>query len=264
MPLIMFQSELKQYIKKRMYMRFKKKVALVTGATRGIGCAIAKLLMEEGATVIGTATTLEGAKSISDYLGNSGKGVILNVVDSASIQEVIKNIQSEFDGPDILVSNAGITRDQLLMRMKTEEWNEVIDTNLKPIFHLSQAVLRSMMKKRFGRIIIIGSVIGSAGNPGQVNYAAAKAGLMGFSKALAKEVAQRGITVNVVAPGFIETDMSRQALTDNKHTEILKQIPLNRFGQPEDIANAVAFLASDQGNYITGETLHINGGLYMI
>ncbi|ATW29215.1 3-oxoacyl-[acyl-carrier-protein] reductase [Candidatus Williamhamiltonella defendens] len=245
-------------------MRFKGKIALITGATRGIGRAIAQSLTEEGTFVIGTATTEEGAKKISDDLGDYGKGVTLNVIDEESIEALIKSIEEEFCGPDILVNNAGITRDGLLMRMKTNSWNEVLGTNLTSIFYLSRAALRPMMKKRFGRIINIGSVVGSAGNVGQTNYTAAKAGLIGFSKSLAQEVAQRGITVNVVAPGFIETDMSRQALTETRRTEILKKIPMNRLGDVKDIANAVAFLASDQSSYITGETLHINGGMYMI
>ncbi|ASX26418.1 3-oxoacyl-ACP reductase FabG [Candidatus Williamhamiltonella defendens] len=245
-------------------MRFKGKIALITGATRGIGRAIAQSLTEEGAFVIGTATTEEGAKKISDDLGDYGKGVTLNVIDEESIEALIKIIEEEFCGPDILVNNAGITRDGLLMRMKKNSWNEVLGTNLTSIFYLSRAALRPMMKKRFGRIINIGSVVGSAGNAGQTNYAAAKAGLIGFSKSLAQEVAQRGITVNVIAPGFIETDMSRQALTETRRTEILKKVPMNRLGNVKDIANAVVFLASEQSSYITGETLHINGGMYMI
>ncbi|WP_158379559.1 3-oxoacyl-ACP reductase FabG [Candidatus Williamhamiltonella defendens] len=245
-------------------MRFKGKIALITGATRGIGRAVAQSLTEEGAFVIGTATTEEGAKKIRDDLGDYSKGVTLNVIDKESIETLIKSIEEEFCGPDILVNNAAITRDGLLMRMKTNSWNEVLCTNLTSIFYLSRAALRPMMKKRFGRIINIGSVVGSAGNVGQTNYAATKAGLIGFSKSLAQEVAQRGITVNVVAPGFIETDMSRQALTETRRNEILKKIPMNRLGDVKDIANAVAFLASDQSSYITGETLHINGGMYMI
>ncbi|EOW2411799.1 3-oxoacyl-ACP reductase FabG [Yersinia enterocolitica] len=244
-------------------MSFEGKIALVTGASRGIGRAIAELLAERGARVIGTATSDKGAEAISAYLGDQGKGLMLNVVDPASIESVLATIRAEFGEVDILVNNAGITRDNLLMRMKDEEWQDIIDTDLTSVFRLSKAVMRAMMKKRFGRIITIGSVVGTMGNAGQVNYAAAKAGLIGFSKSLAREVASRGITVNVVAPGFIETDMTT-ALTDDQRAGILAQVPANRLGQPKEIASAVAFLASDEASYISGETLHVNGGMYMI
>ncbi|CNH71203.1 3-ketoacyl-ACP reductase [Yersinia aldovae] len=244
-------------------MSFDGQIALVTGASRGIGRAIAELLAERGARVIGTATSEKGAEAISAYLGKSGKGYMLNVVDPASIESVLTAIRAEFGEVDILVNNAGITRDNLLMRMKDEEWQDIIDTDLTSVFRLSKAVMRAMMKKRFGRIITIGSVVGTMGNAGQVNYAAAKAGLIGFSKSLAREVASRGITVNVVAPGFIETDMTT-ALTDEHRAGILAQVPANRLGQAKEIASAVAFLASDEASYISGETLHVNGGMYMI
>ncbi|AJI95891.1 3-oxoacyl-ACP reductase FabG [Yersinia ruckeri] len=244
-------------------MSFEGKIALVTGASRGIGRAIAELLVERGAVVIGTATSEKGAEAISAYLGGKGKGLELNVVDPESIGKVLATIRAEFGEVDILVNNAGITRDNLLMRMKDEEWQDIIDTDLTSVFRLSKAVMRAMMKKRFGRIITIGSVVGTMGNAGQVNYAAAKAGLIGFSKSLAREVASRGITVNVVAPGFIETDMTT-ALTDDQRAGILAQVPANRLGQAKEIASAVAFLASDEASYISGETLHVNGGMYMI
>ena len=238
------------------------KIALVTGATRGIGRAVAEELASRGAFVIGTATSEKGAESISAYLGEKGRGLVLNVADQASIDAVLEYIKQEFGYIDILVNNAGITRDNLLMRMKDEEWFDIIQTNLTSVFHLSKAMLRSMMKKRFGRIITIGSVVGSMGNPGQSNYCAAKAGLIGFSKGLAKEVASRGITVNVVAPGFIATDMT-EVLTEEQKAGILGNVPAGRLGEPKDIAKAVAFLASDDAAYITGTTLHVNGGLYM-
>ncbi|PHM29277.1 3-oxoacyl-ACP reductase FabG [Xenorhabdus budapestensis] len=244
-------------------MGFDGKIALVTGASRGIGRAIAELLAERGARVIGTATSEKGAEAISAYLGNKGKGFVLNVTDSASIEQALSNIRAEFGEIDILVNNAGITRDNLLMRMKDDEWQNIVNTNLSSIFRLSKAVMRSMMKKRYGRIISIGSVVGTMGNAGQANYAAAKAGVIGFSKSLAREVASRGITVNVIAPGFIETDMTR-ALTDDQRAGILSQVPANRLGDAKEIASAVAFLASDEAAYITGETLHVNGGMYMI
>ncbi|EHM41910.1 3-oxoacyl-[acyl-carrier-protein] reductase [Hafnia alvei ATCC 51873] len=244
-------------------MSFEGKIALVTGASRGIGRAIAENLVARGARVIGTATSDKGAADISAYLGENGKGYNLNVVDQASIDAVLSAIRAEFGEIDILVNNAGITRDNLLMRMKDDEWQDILDTNLTSVFRLSKAVLRAMMKKRCGRIITIGSVVGTMGNAGQANYAAAKAGLIGFSKSLAREVASRGITVNVVAPGFIETDMTR-ALTDEQRAGILSQVPANRLGDAKEIANAVAFLASDEAGYITGETLHVNGGMYMI
>ncbi|ANI28830.1 3-ketoacyl-ACP reductase [Yersinia entomophaga] len=244
-------------------MSFEGKIALVTGASRGIGRAIAELLVERGAVVIGTATSEKGAEAISAYLGDKGKGLMLNVVDPTSIDKVLATIRAEFGEVDILVNNAGITRDNLLMRMKDDEWQDILDTNLTSVFRLSKAVMRAMMKKRFGRIITIGSVVGTMGNAGQVNYAAAKAGVIGFSKSLAREVASRGITVNVVAPGFIETDMTR-ALTDDQRAGILTQVPANRLGEAKEIASAVAFLASDEASYISGETLHVNGGMYMV
>ena len=244
-------------------MKLAGKIALVTGASRGIGRAIAEKLVKNGATVIGTATTEKGAEAISQYLGANGKGFLLNVTDEKSIDSVIDAVKSQFGDIDILVNNAGITRDNLLMRMKENEWQDILDTNLTSVFRVSKALLRTMMKKRYGRIVTIGSVVGTMGNAGQANYSAAKAGLIGFSKSLAREVASRGITVNVVAPGFIETDMTR-ALSDEQRTTILSQVPANRLGEPEEIANAVAFLVSDDAAYITGETLHINGGMYMV
>ncbi|MGP1064050.1 3-oxoacyl-ACP reductase FabG [Serratia sp. CY56810] len=244
-------------------MSFEGKIVLVTGASRGIGRAIAETFVARGAKVIGTATSESGAEAISSYLGANGKGFMLNVVDAQSIDSVLASIRAEFGEIDILVNNAGITRDNLLMRMKDDEWEDILDTNLTSVFRLSKAVMSAMMKKRFGRIITIGSVVGTMGNAGQANYAAAKAGLIGFSKSLAREVASRGITVNVVAPGFIETDMTR-ALTDDQRAGILSSVPANRLGDAKEIASAVAFLASDEAGYITGETLHVNGGMYMI
>ena len=238
------------------------KIALVTGATRGIGRAVAEELVSKGAFVIGTATSEKGADSISAYLGEKGKGLVLNVADQASIDAVLEQIKQEFGDIDILVNNAGITRDNLLMRMKDEEWFDILQTNLSSVYHLSKAMLRTMMKKRFGRIINIGSVVGSMGNAGQTNQCAAKAGLIGFSKALAKEVASRGITVNVVAPGFIATDMT-DVLSEELKNNLLTQIPAGRLGEPKDIAKAVAFLASEDASYINGTTLHVNGGMYM-
>lgn len=239
-----------------------KKIALVTGATRGIGKAIAQELVAKDHFVIGTATSEKGANTISEYLAENGKGFVLNVAETDSIDTVLKQIKAEFGDIDVLINNAGITRDNLLMRMKDDEWFDIMQTNLTSVFRLSKAMLRSMMKKRFGRIITIGSVVGSMGNPGQTNYCAAKAGLVGFSKSLAKEVAARGITVNVVAPGFIATDMTEQ-LTEEQKMAITSQIPAGQLGQAKDIAKAVAFLASEDAAYITGETLHVNGGLYM-
>lgn len=243
----------------------KDEIALVTGASRGIGQSIALALGARGATVIGTATSEKGAQAISDYLtehGIKGRGMMLNVTDPDSVDKVLKDIQQTFAAPGILVNNAGITRDNLLMRMKDEEWDEIINTNLTSVYRLSKACLRTMMKARKGRIISISSVVGASGNAGQTNYAAAKAGLVGFTKALAREVGARGITVNAVAPGFIDTDMTR-ALQDEQREALLSEIPLSRLGQPEEIAAAVAFLASADAAYITGETLHVNGGMYM-
>jgi 3-oxoacyl-[acyl-carrier protein] reductase len=240
-------------------------IALVTGASRGIGRAIAQALGAAGATVIGTATSEAGAQAISDALstaGIKGRGMVLNVTDPASVEAVTKLVGEEFGAPTILVNNAGITRDNLLMRMKDDEWDAIIATNLSSVYRLSKACLRGMTKARKGRIISIASVVGSTGNAGQTNYAAAKAGLLGFTKSLAREVGSRGITVNAVAPGFIDTDMTR-ALTEAQREALLQSIPLNRLGKPEEIAGAVVFLASDAGSYITGETLHVNGGMFM-
>ncbi|MDG3087624.1 3-oxoacyl-ACP reductase FabG [Vibrio hannami] len=244
-------------------MTLEGKIALVTGASRGIGRSIAELLVERGATVIGTATSENGAAAISEYLGENGKGMALNVTQPESIESVLKAINEEFGAIDILVNNAGITRDNLLMRMKDDEWTDIMDTNLTAIFRLSKAVLRGMMKKRNGRIINVGSVVGTMGNAGQTNYAAAKAGVIGFTKSMAREVASRGVTVNTVAPGFIETDMTK-ALNDEQRAATLSQVPAGRLGDPREIASAVAFLASPDAAYITGETLHVNGGMYMV
>jgi len=238
-------------------------VALVTGASRGIGAAIADELGALGAKVIGTATTAAGAQAIGERLaGIGGVGRTLDVTDSGAVEALIDAIAKEFGAISILVNNAGITRDQLLMRMKDEDWQAIIDTNLSSVFRTSKGVLRGMMKARKGRIISIASVVGLTGNPGQANYAAAKAGIIAFSKSLAREIGSRGITVNVVAPGFIDTDMTR-ALTDDQRTALLSQIALGRLGAAGDIAKAVAFLASPAAAYITGETLHVNGGMYM-
>ena len=238
------------------------KVALVTGASRGIGRAIATQLKTLGAVVIGTATSESGAEKISEYLGE-GSGLVLNVTCADSINTLFANIKAKHGDVDILVNNAGITRDNLLMRMKDDEWQDIIDTNLTSLFKLSKPVMRSMMKKRFGRIISIGSVVGTMGNAGQVNYSAAKAGLIGFTKSLAREVASRQITVNAIAPGFIQTDMTDE-LTPEQQQAIMSQVPMERLGQAQEIANAVLFLASDSAAYITGETLHVNGGMYMV
>jgi 3-oxoacyl-[acyl-carrier protein] reductase len=246
-------------------MSLEGKVALVTGATRGIGKAIALNLGEQGAIVVGTATSENGANTISGYLaeaGINGKGVVLNVTDESAIEEVVSAIETEFGAPAVLVNNAGITRDNLLMRMKDEEWNDILDTNLTPIYKLSKRCLRAMTKARWGRIINITSVVGVMGNAGQTNYAAAKAGVIGFSKSLAREVGARGITVNSVAPGFIDTDMT-SGLPEAHKTALMDQIPAKRLGQPEEIAGAVGFLASEAAGYITGETLNVNGGMYM-
>jgi 3-oxoacyl-[acyl-carrier protein] reductase len=237
----------------------------VTGASRGIGRAIALELGRQGATVIGTATSEAGAAGISEYLaaeGLAGKGVVLNVNDAAGCEALIDDIVKTHGSLGVLVNNAGITQDQLAMRMKDDDWTAVIDTNLSAVFRLSRAVLRPMMKARGGRIINITSVVGSAGNPGQMNYAAAKAGVAGMTRALAREIGSRNITVNCVAPGFIDTDMTK-ALSEEQHASLKTQIPLGRLGLPEDIANAVVFLAGPQAAYITGTTLHVNGGMYM-
>jgi 3-oxoacyl-[acyl-carrier protein] reductase len=241
------------------------KIALVTGATRGIGKAIAISLGEQGATVIGTATSENGAETISDFLKEAsikGRGIVLNVTDADAIDNVVSTIESEFGAPEILINNAGITRDNLLMRMKDEEWDDIINTNLTPIYKLSKRCLRAMTKARWGRIITITSVVGAMGNAGQTNYAAAKAGVIGFSKSLAREVGARGITVNTVAPGFIDTDMT-SSLPEAHKTALLEQVPLKRLGLPEEIAAAVSYLASTHAGYVTGETLHVNGGMYM-
>ena len=238
-------------------------IALVTGASRGIGQAIADAFMQSGAKVIGTATTAEGAAAIDARLkGNGGRGVALNVTDPKACEDIIDSIVKDFGGIQILVNNAGITRDQLAMRMKADEWTDVIDTNLSAVFRLSQAVLRPMMKARSGRIINITSIVGHMGNPGQANYAAAKAGVSGMTRALAREIGSRNITVNCVAPGFIDTDMTR-ALSEEQQNALKANIPLARLGTPEDVAQAVAFLASPAAAYITGNTLHVNGGLYL-
>ena len=237
-------------------------VALVTGASRGIGAAIAATLAASGARVIGTATSQGGADGISSALGSSGRGAVLNIADDESVQALIKDIQANEGAPSILVNNAGITRDNLLLRMKPEEWDDVLSTNLTGTFRVSKACLRGMMKAKRGRMINIASVIGVTGNAGQANYAASKAGLIGFSKSLAKEIGSRNITVNVVAPGFIDPDMNRD-LPEDQHATMLGAIPLARLGEGEDIANAVLFLASPAGAYVTGETLHVNGGMLM-
>ncbi|KZN12394.1 MULTISPECIES: 3-oxoacyl-ACP reductase FabG [Marinomonas] len=243
-------------------MSLEGKIALVTGATRGIGKAIATVLAEQGATVIGTATSESGAQSISEYLGENGKGWVLDVSSSDSVDAVVKEITAEFGAPTILVNNAGITRDNLMMRMKEDEWEQVVNTNLTSVFRVTKACLRGMTKAKFGRVISISSVVGSMGNGGQTNYSAAKAGLEGFSRSLAAEIASRGITINCVAPGFIETDMTK-VLPEEHKAKLVEKVPSARLGQPEEIAAAVAFLASQGAAYITGETLHVNGGMYM-
>jgi len=246
-------------------MPLSNETALVTGASRGIGKAIAETLGRRGATVIGTATSERGAQAISAALADSGikgAGKVLNVTDPDSIAVLMQAVQDEFSTPTILVNNAGITRDNLLMRMKDEEWDDVIQTNLTSAYRMSKACLRGMMKAKHGRIIMISSVIGATGNPGQSNYAATKAGVIGFTKSLAREIGSRGITVNAVAPGFIDTDMT-QALPEEQRNALLGQIALGRLGAVEDVANAVAFLASSDAAYITGETIHVNGGMYM-
>ena len=240
-------------------------IALVTGASRGIGQAIALALGAEKATVIGTATSAAGAENITAMLsanGIKGTGMVLNVTDSDLVTNCVKQIIDEYGAPDILVNNAGITRDNLLMMMKDEQWDDIINTNLSSVYRMSKAVLRPMMKKRNGRIINISSVVGATGNAGQTNYAAAKAGLLGFTKSLAREIGSRNITVNTVAPGFIDTDMTRE-LADEQREALARQIPLGRLGSAEEVAAAVVFLASPAAAYITGETIHVNGGMYM-
>ena len=241
----------------------KGEIVLVTGASRGIGAAIADELAAQGATVIGTATSESGARAIGERLaGHGGHGRELNVADAAAVETLIDSIGREFGAVSILVNNAGITRDNLLMRMKDEDWQAILDTNLTSVYRTSKAVVRGMMKARKGRIINIASVIGVTGNAGQANYAAAKAGIIAFSKSLAKEIGSRGVTVNVVAPGFIDTDMTK-AMPEDAKSALVGQIALGRLGEPADIARAVAFLAGPSASYITGETLHVNGGMYM-
>jgi 3-oxoacyl-[acyl-carrier protein] reductase len=249
-----------------MELNLGEQVAIVTGASRGIGAAIADTLAAAGAKVAGTATTQAGAEAISERLAEistDGRGEVLDVNDANGAAELVGRVTAELGVPTILVNNAGITRDQILMRMKEGEWDSVLETNLRSVYRLSKACLRGMMKARTGRIISIASVVGAMGNAGQTNYAAAKAGMMGFSRSLAREIGSRNITVNVVAPGFIDTDMTR-ALDDKQREALLKDSPLQRLGEPEDIAATVLFLASAQGGYITGQTFHVNGGMYMI
>tara|TARA_B100000768_G_scaffold121408_1_gene112409 strand:- start:100 stop:840 length:741 start_codon:yes stop_codon:yes gene_type:complete len=244
----------------------KGKLALVTGASRGIGKAIALTLGEAGATVIGTATSDEGAQNITKIFSEHnilGKGMVLNVTNNDLISGLLKNITEEYGSVDILINNAGITRDNILVRMKDDEWNDIINTNLSSVFKLSKVVLRGMIKKRSGRIISITSVVGAMGNAGQSNYAAAKAGIMGFTKSLAREVGVRGITVNAIAPGFIETDMTDNLPEDQK-VALVTQIPMGRLGRADEVAQSVLFLASDSGSYITAQTLHVNGGMYTV
>lgn len=243
----------------------ENKIALVTGASRGIGAVVALELAKQGAVVVGTATTEEGAQKITQQLqqtGVKGKGVVLNVNEPAAIEQVLADMESFCGHPEILVNNAGITRDNLILRMKDDEWNAVIETNLTSVFRLTRICLKSMIKARWGRIINISSIVGITGNAGQANYAAAKAGLCGLTKSVAQEVASRNITANIVAPGFIETDMTDK-LTEAQKAGIMGAIPMRQIGKPHDIANAVIFLASPQSGYITGQTLHVNGGMYM-
>lgn len=246
-------------------MTSETKIALVTGASRGIGRAIALELGQNGMIVVGTATTEQGAENIDAYLkesGISGCGMVLNVASEASVKAGLDSLENRFGLVNVLVNNAGITRDNLLMRMKDDEWYDVIETNLNSIYRLCRSCIKGMTKARWGRIINISSVVGSSGNAGQTNYAASKAGIEGFTRALAKEIGSRGITVNAVAPGFIDTDMTR-ALAEKQTDSLLAQIPLSRFGRPEEVAAVVAFLASESGGYITGETIHVNGGMHM-
>ena len=246
-------------------MTLENEIALVTGASRGIGAAISDALGREGAKIVGTATSENGANAITERFasaGIDGVGMVLDVTSANSIDALVKAVGEKYAAPTILVNNAGITRDTLLMRMKDEDWDAIINTNLTSVFRMSKACLRGMTKARKGRIISVGSVVGSTGNPGQTNYAAAKAGLLGFTKSLAREVGARGITVNCVAPGFIDTDMTRELSAEHREA-LLKQIPLTRLGAVTDIAEAVLFLASAKAGYITGETLHVNGGMYM-
>ena len=241
------------------------KIALVTGASRGIGRAVALQLAEQGAQVIGTATSEKGAENITAYLkeaGLNGHGIVLNVADPDNVKATLAELQNEVGAPQIVVNNAGITRDNLFMRMKDEEWDDVIGTNLSGIFHVCRTCIKPMIKARWGRIVNIGSVVGTSGNPGQANYVASKAGVIGFSKSLAIELASRNVTVNVVAPGFIDTDMTK-ALNEKQRESILNNVPMNRLGQPDDIAAAVTFLVSPGADYMTGQTLHVNGGMYL-
>lgn len=243
-------------------MNFKGKKVLVTGARRGIGRAISEIFAIYGATVIGTATNKYGVQQIDAYLGNRGQGILLNVIYQDSINVCLKQIQEKFGYIDILINNAGIVQDNILVHMKDHEWQSVIDVNLTAAFRMSKIVIKSMIKKHYGRIINIGSVVSMTGNIGQTNYTAAKSGLIGFTKSLAREVASRAITVNLIMPGFIYTDMTKK-LTDTQKKNILSKIPMNRFGNTKDIAHAVIFLASEDSNYITGQTIHVNGGMYM-
>lgn len=246
-------------------MSFEGKVSLVTGASRGIGASIADTIGREGGVVIGTATSESGAQKISDRMkeqGINGEGMVLNVTDPDSVKELIKSITEKYGAVSVLVNNAGITKDNLLMRMSEDEWHDVVNTNLSAVFRLSKACLRGMMKARWGRIVNVSSVVGQMGNAGQANYAATKAGVMGFARSLAKEVGSRNITVNSVAPGFIDTDMTK-VLTEDQKNLMLGGIPMARLGQPEEIAKVVKFLCSDDSSYITGETIHVNGGMYM-
>jgi 3-oxoacyl-[acyl-carrier protein] reductase len=240
----------------------QNETALVTGASRGIGQAIAKALAAAGAKVVGTATSEQGAAGISSWLGNNGRGTVLDVGSAASIEALLADLDVKGEMPTILVNNAAITRDALLLRMKPDDWDAVIATNLTSVFRLSKGCLKRMMKERRGRIVSLTSIVGLTGNPGQANYAAAKAGILGFTKSLAKEIASRGVTVNAVAPGFIDTDMTR-SLTEEQRSALTGQVPMARLGSVDDIAQAVLFLCSPAASYITGETLHVNGGMYM-